>query len=289
MKKYLLLALFTLALTSVEASVRTPVDTRGFTVPTVDWVGAIPCGVDSSTGTNSVLCGSGAGIVYGVIASSLAATDFITFRDSATANASSIALHSVFATGTGANASGASTTQLIKLPRPIKFSNGISVTASAAPGSTRSRWTILYRPTNNVDLSDERVRPAQDRNGFSLPTVGLVGAIPCSIDASTGTNAVTCGSSGARGIVYGVVVSSVASTDFIVFRDSATTNQTSSTATIVYANGTGANATGVATQTYEFPVPIRFTNGIVINTPVAPTSATSPRWTILYRPLMANE
>lgn len=130
-----------------HAAVQAPRDQRGQVLDTINWVGAIPCGIDSSTGTNVVLCGSaGRGAVYGVIVSSVATTDYIVFRDSATANTTSNVVTSVFASGSGSINSGASTTQLIKFPVPIKFTNGISVNANSAPGTTRSRWTILYRP-----------------------------------------------------------------------------------------------------------------------------------------------
>lgn len=149
MKKWILLSGFiSLSLISVaKAAVPTPLDQQGHTVPVIDWVGAIPCSIDVSTGVNAVLCGSaGRGIVYGVIASSIAATDFLVFRDSTSANLTSSTLTVVFANGTGANATGNSTTQLIKFPVPIKFSNGISVNDFTAPAGNTQRWTILYRP-----------------------------------------------------------------------------------------------------------------------------------------------
>lgn len=128
------------------------------------------------------------------------------------------------------------------------------------------------------------VKPVQDVTGVSLANTDFAGAIPCAIDNSTGTNAVLCFSG--RAMVYGVSVSSVTNTDFIVLRDTATANLTSSTGTIIFANGWNANATGVATQTFKFPVPMKFNNGISANVSVAPTSGNGPRWTILYRPLV---
>lgn len=127
----------------------------------------------------------------------------------------------------------------------------------------------------------------RDSIGFPLDTIDWVGAIPCNIGTSTGTNSVLCGSG--RIVVYGVIASSVPTTDFLVMRDTATANQTSSTATIVFANGTGASATGVATQTFKFPVPMKFSNGLSINAIPAPTSPNGPGWTVLYRPLAATE
>ena len=148
MKKSLLIILALALSSTVKAAVNAPKDQAGKPLYSIDWVGAIPCGIDSSTGTNAVLCGSaGRGVVYGVIVSSVATSDYLVFRDTNTANTTSSVVTSVFATGTNAVASGASTTQLIQFPVPIRFTNGISVNATVAPASgTRSRWTILYRP-----------------------------------------------------------------------------------------------------------------------------------------------
>lgn len=151
-KKLILLFLSALAVSGVHAAVQAPRSTQGQTLSSIDWVGAIPCGIDSSTGTNAVLCASGRAMVYGVIISSVATTDYIVFRDSNTANTSSTAAGITWGSGTGSIASGASTTQLIRFPVPMKFSNGISVNASSSPGSTtRARWTILYRPMSATE------------------------------------------------------------------------------------------------------------------------------------------
>lgn len=130
------------------------------------------------------------------------------------------------------------------------------------------------------------VNAPRSTSGESLPTIDFVGAVPCTIGSAIGTTATLCGSG--RSVVYGVIISSVASTDFMVFRDSATANVTSATSTIIFANGSNANATGWATQTFKFPVPMYFGNGISVNASVAP-SGTASQWTILYRPLSATE
>lgn len=148
MKKWIFLGgLAAFFLTSrVQAAVQTPLDSQGHTLPTVDFVGAIPCGIDSSTGTTAVLCASGRAVVYGAIASSITATDFIVLRDSGTANVTSSTATVIFAAGTGSNSSGANTTQTIKFPVPLQFLNGISVNDNSAPSSGAARWTLLYRP-----------------------------------------------------------------------------------------------------------------------------------------------
>lgn len=148
--KKLLLALFLSASFAYEASaaVQAPRDQRGVVLDTIDWVGAIPCNIDASTGTVAVLCGStGRNVVYGVIASSVVATSYLVFRDSATANTSTFIKATVFGSGSDSVTSGAATTQFFRFPVPLLFDNGISVNASFTPSASgRSMWTILYRP-----------------------------------------------------------------------------------------------------------------------------------------------
>lgn len=131
------------------------------------------------------------------------------------------------------------------------------------------------------------VNPPRDSQGVSLPTIDFVGAKSCVIGNSTGTAVVLCATG--RVVVYGVIVSSVPTTDFVVFRDTSTANFTSSTATVVYASGSNSNATGVATQFFLFPVPMKFSSGLSINASVAPTAGNGSSWTILYRPMNATE
>lgn len=146
MKKLFLFLMVGFLLASVtSAGVRVPLDTKGNSLNTVDWIGATPCNIDIATGTVAVGCGTaGPAIVYGIIASSIAATNFVVFRDSATPNATSSTATIVYAAGTGSNSSGSNTTQFFKFPVPLKFSNGISINANAAP-VVGAVWTILYR------------------------------------------------------------------------------------------------------------------------------------------------
>ncbi len=155
LKAFLAVMLLTMA-TAYGGSVITPKDNRGETAP-VDYAGATPYvyGADASTGP--VLIGTARrGVVYGVIASSVAVGTYLVFRDSNTANATSSTHTIVYAStdssnGSGNIYSGASNTRLYKFPVPIRFLNGIVVGASQAPsaGGTSS-WTVLYR-TDNVD------------------------------------------------------------------------------------------------------------------------------------------
>ena len=128
-----------------HASARTPKDDRGFTLPDLGFVGAIPCGIDNSTTTLAVLCMSGAGIAYGVISSSVAAADYVEFRDSNTANTSSVKFVTVWHQTTGV-AQVIPGTSVTVFPVPIRFQNGLSINASATPGVNRGFWSILYRP-----------------------------------------------------------------------------------------------------------------------------------------------
>ena len=127
----------------------------------------------------------------------------------------------------------------------------------------------------------------RDTKGNSLNTIDFVGAIPCTIDSSTSTRAVLCGSA-ERAIVYGIIFSSSASTNFVVLRDTNTANSSSAAAAFIYNDDNGADESGEATLMQRFPVPMRFTNGISANVNAA-MSGTGSAVTILYRPLKATE
>lgn len=138
------------------------------------------------------------------------------------------------------------------------------------------------------------VTPKDDR-GFTLPTLDFVGANPCNLSASTGTTLLTCGTANTRNVVYGVIASSLAFTDYLSFFDSTTTTLGTgimSTATVVYNwNGSSTTAaTTAASNFYKFPVPIIFNSGVVIRASASPSTGNGvSRWTILYRPLRATE
>lgn len=142
MRKFLLAALLAVGSTSVAlAGITTLKDNSGQTIPTVDAVGAVPCVIFNSS---AKLCSSGAAIVYGVIVSSDAASNFAIFRDSNTANMTTSSFTVVHAAGTGSNSSGNATTQLYKFPVPVAVTGGLSVNLGQNP-STGGMWTILYR------------------------------------------------------------------------------------------------------------------------------------------------
>lgn len=117
--------------------VKSPVDQKGG-IALPNYAGASSCEITSSTGTNAVLCDTGEGIILGVYGSSVAATDPLVMRDSATANTSSARLLTV---------------DLTTLSKPAqmfpRYKNGLSVNAMVAPtaagtGSNPS-WYVIYK------------------------------------------------------------------------------------------------------------------------------------------------
>lgn len=104
------------------------------------YAGVSSCEITSTTGTAAVLCTSGSGIILDVFASSVATTDSIVIRDSATANTSSAVLFSV------------DKNSLDKALRIYpRFNNGLSVNATVAPTApliARPDWIVIY----NKDL-----------------------------------------------------------------------------------------------------------------------------------------
>lgn len=159
---------------SAKALVIPPEDSHGNSLYTTDFVGCIPCNIDNSTGTATIICNStgtngvatGPGIVYAIITSSISQADYLVLKDTTgigniagylapqstlTAMASTIAVitNSIQIYGsTVITQNPYPQTNFINLPRPILFKSGISANVSAAPTSNIgvSRWTILWRP-----------------------------------------------------------------------------------------------------------------------------------------------
>lgn len=138
MKKLFRASLLTVGLSiSVMAADLVPTDHKGnVTLP--EYAGVNSCQITSSTGTNAVLCDTGAGILLGIYGSSVAATDQLVVRDSATANTSSTRLLIV---------------DLTALSKPAqlfpRYKNGLSVNASISPTppgvANTPAWTVIYR------------------------------------------------------------------------------------------------------------------------------------------------
>lgn len=182
MKKLMFLLVMGLLATSARALVITPQDARGNSLFTTDFVGAIPCNIDNSTGTNFIVCNStvnstafaGGGIVYGIITSSIAQSDYLILKDTGGAGSTGFLAAQ---TGAGSLQSCSSTiavignqwqvattsgsqpwpypvVNLIKFPVPLQFANGILAGVSASPTSNNgvSRWTILWRPLLTTSL-----------------------------------------------------------------------------------------------------------------------------------------
>lgn len=132
MKSLVRASILTLGLSmSVFAAVRVPMGSDGSSSHP-QFSGVSTCMITNSTGTSNLLCTSGAGIILQVIGSSVATTDYLTFRDTNTANGSSTELMRV----SQSNLAG-----IYVYPR---FKNGLGVTASVAAPVGTGAWTIIY-------------------------------------------------------------------------------------------------------------------------------------------------
>jgi hypothetical protein len=142
MRNYYMKQLYLAAFLAVGLSISalavqtTPLNTKGESLDST-YAGVKTCEITSSTGTAALLCATGSGIVIDVYASSVAVTDTIVFRDSATANTSSTVLLAI--------------TQANIAARHIypRFNNGLSVNALVSPtaagtGISRPNWTVIY-------------------------------------------------------------------------------------------------------------------------------------------------
>lgn len=132
--RYLLMFALTLSLSIPAMALEVPVSQKGALITHPGFAGAKTCVIDNSTGTAALQCADGSGVVVEVIGSSVAATDYLTFRDTDTANTSSAELLRV----SQGNLSG------VKVyPH---FQNGLSVNASVAPSPASGAWTVIYVP-----------------------------------------------------------------------------------------------------------------------------------------------
>ena len=142
-----------------------------------------------------------------------------------------------------------------------------------------------------------------DNEGHALSTIDLVGANFTGIDGSTGAAAIQLlivdgqSTGTAQGyMVYGVKLSSVPSTGYLVFRDTSaispsltTLNGSASTATIVNANDAASNSAGTVGNGFiKFPVPMQFQNGVYAVDPGGSVTTALQRWTIFYRRMGKN-
>lgn len=154
MRKTLFSLVLLAGMTSSALAVRAPLDSRGHTLPTIDFVGADTCLITSAAPTgNGTICSSGTAIVYGVVASSITPTNFLVFRDTNVSTGLTVSTTViVFAQGSESNVVSGTvsggTTQIFKFPVPIKFNNGINIVPSGAPVGQAASWTIIYRKRN---------------------------------------------------------------------------------------------------------------------------------------------
>lgn len=114
----------------VFAVQQVPLNTQGNSLEP-RYSGVKTCVLNTSTGTNAVLCATGQGIVLDVIAGSIT-TNAIVFRDSATANLTSSTLTVV--------------AQAQVTPNHIypRFNNGLSANLFASAAAGAETWTVVY-------------------------------------------------------------------------------------------------------------------------------------------------
>jgi hypothetical protein len=130
------------------------------------------------------------------------------------------------------------------------------------------------------------VSAPKDQSGETLPTMDFVGADTCRLTSADTTSGKLCFSG--KGQVYGVSVSSDAATNFMVLRDSATANTSSTPSLILWNTSGGAN-----TQLQVLPAPAKFSNGLSANVaatiPAAGSLGAQSEWVIYYRKQSATE
>lgn len=115
--------------------------------PLLDYAGVSTCRINTSSSTNAILCTSNAAIVYGVAASSIAATDRLSLYST-----NSIVLNGAVASKTQFNDNNGpdedvTATQEYPFVRPMKFPKGLVIKPSTAlgAGADWQEWIVYYR------------------------------------------------------------------------------------------------------------------------------------------------
>lgn len=83
-------------------------------------------------------------------------------------------------------------------------------------------------------------------------------------------------------VLYGVCTSSIATTAYATFRDSATLNSTSDVKMVFYPNGITV-AGNVQTLCTTLPAPVIFRNGMSVTLSAAAGGGPNTRWMFIYR------
>jgi hypothetical protein len=142
---------------------------------------------------------------------------------------------------------------------------------------------IAFAVLLGLSASSYAVNAPKDSTGAQLPTIDWIGASTCRLTSADTTSGKLCTTG--SGQVYGVVVSSCANTNYVVMRDSATANTSSTPIVTNWCFDSGATAAG--SIMFKYPVPMQFTNGLSAN--VNSTLTGVGEIVILYRARSAND
>lgn len=139
MKRLFILALSLGLATASYAAIPVPTDKQNLQVDNPLWAGAATFDIGNASGTTDELIATGKGILFGVLVTSNtgATTDYVVFRDTATANHTSTILVTAAAPSTAL-------TQQPIFAMSVKFVNGLCATMASTPG-VQEHWTVLYR------------------------------------------------------------------------------------------------------------------------------------------------
>lgn len=146
MNKWLLAVLLWAGLGgSVYAASNAPLAQTGDIAP-IDYAGVSTCRINTSTGTTAVLCTGNPAIVYGVSASSVAATAYLTlYSTNSTVLSGAVARHLQYNDNNQADED-VTATQEYSWVRPVEFSQGLVIKSSAfGGGGDWQEWIVYYR------------------------------------------------------------------------------------------------------------------------------------------------
>ncbi len=144
--KYFLAAILAVGLSISASAEQVGTPTMSGNDPSLDYAGVSTCRVNSSTGTTALICSANPVIVYGVSASSIAATAYMSLYSTNSITLSgAVPAKNQFNDNNQADED-VTATQDYKFVAPMKFNKGLVIKASAAPDAgIQSEWVIFYR------------------------------------------------------------------------------------------------------------------------------------------------
>lgn len=148
MRSFLKATVLSVGLSIAAFAEQVPTPTTSGNNPSIDYAGVSTCRINSSTGTTALACTTNPAIVYGVSASSIAATDYLRLYSTNSVVLAGAIPSKIQFNDNNQGDEDVTATQEYNWVRPVIFRKGLVVKAAVAPtasGENQIEWVIYYR------------------------------------------------------------------------------------------------------------------------------------------------